>query len=97
MSQNLIKTLRKPWTVGGKVAKEIEVRASTMKDVLEAEQLASTFHPNAFNVQMACMQIVRAGEFTGPFVPAHFTGMHPYRFGEIAAALAEADRLGEDE
>lgn len=95
MSENLIKPLKKPWKVGGKEAAEIEVRPSTMKDVIAAEQLASTFQPNAFNVQMACLQLVRAGEFTGPFVPSHFDSMSPARFGEIASALAEADRLGE--
>lgn len=96
MSQNLIKTLKKPWKVGGKEAAEIEVRPSTMKDVCECEQSASPLQPNSFNIQMACLQIVRAGEFTGPFVPSHFTAMTPTRFGEIASALAEADRLGED-
>jgi phage FluMu protein gp41 len=97
MPENLIKPLKKPWTVGGKAAKEIEVRPSTMKDVIEAEQHAAPYQPNAFNVQMACLQIVRAGDFTGPFVPSHFTTMSPARFGEIATALAEADRLGEEE
>lgn len=96
MSENLIKTLKKPWKVGGKDASEIEVRPSTMKDVCEAEQHATAFQPNSFNIQMACLQIVRAGEFSGPFVASHFTGLSPNRFGEIAAALAEADRLGED-
>ncbi len=96
MPENLIKTLKKPWKVGGKEALDIEVRPSTMKDVIAAEQLASTFQPNAFNVQMACLQLVRAGDFTGPFVEGHFAGMSPARFGEIASALAEADRLGED-
>lgn len=96
MQGTLIKPLKKPWTVGGKVATEIEVRPATMKDVCEAEQSASAFQPNSFNVQMACLQLVRAGEFTGPFVASHFTALRPAKFGEIAAALQEADRLGED-
>lgn len=96
MQGTLIKPLKKPWTVGGKSASEIEVRPATMKDVCEAEQSASAFQPNSFNVQMACLQVVRAGEFTGPFVASHFTALRPAQFGEIAAALQEADRLGED-
>ena len=96
MQGNLIKPLKKSWRVGGKDAAEIEVRPATMKDVCEAEQSASAFQPNSFNVQMACLQVVRAGEFTGPFVASHFTAMRPAQFGEIAAALQEADRLGED-
>lgn len=96
MPTTLIKPLKKTWKVGGKEAAEIEVRPSTMEDVCLAEQSASTFQPNSFNVQMACLQIVRAGEFTGPFVASHFKAMRPAQFGEIASALAEADRLGED-
>lgn len=96
MQGTLIKPLKKSWRVGGKDAAEIEVRPATMKDVCEAEQSASAFQPNSFNVQMACLQVVRAGEFTGPFVASHFTAMRPAQFGEIAASLQEADRLGED-
>ena len=92
----LIKPLKKPWNVGGKVANDIEVRPSTMKDVCEAEQHATAFQQHSFNVQMACLQVVRAGEFTGPFVASHFTAMRPAQFGEIAAAMQEADKLGED-
>lgn len=96
MPENLIKPLKKPWTIGGKVANEIEVRPSTMKDVCESENQTGPYVANAFNIQMACRQIVRAGEFTGPFVASHFMSMSPTRFGEIATALQEADRLGED-
>ncbi|MDO8776611.1 MAG: phage tail assembly protein [Burkholderiaceae bacterium] len=92
----LIKPLKKPWKVGGKETTEIEVRPSTMEDVCAAEQQAHQLQPNSFNIQMACLQIVRAGEFTGPFVPGHFKGMRPHHFGVIATALAEADKLGED-
>lgn len=97
MSETVIKQLKKPWKVGGQEATEIEVRPATMKDVCEAEQAASAFQPNSFNVQMACLQVVRAGTFAGPFVAGHFTGMRPAQFGVVAAALQEADRLGEDE
>lgn len=96
MSGTLVKTLKKPWKVGGKDQADIEVRPSTMKDVCDCEQNASPLQPNSFNIQMACLQLVRAGEFTGPFVASHFTALSPNRFGEIASALAEADRLGED-
>lgn len=91
-----IQQLKKTWHIGGQQASEIEVRPATMKDVCAAEQQASAFQPNSFNVQMACLQLVRAGNFTGPFVASHFTGMRPAQFAEITAALQEADRLGED-
>ena len=97
MPETIIKQLKKPWKVGGQTATEIEVRPATMKDVCEAEQASSAFQPNSFNIQMACLQTLRAGTFTGPFVAGHFTGMRPAQFGEVAAALREADSLGEDE
>ncbi|MDZ7920760.1 phage tail assembly protein [Rhodoferax sp.] len=96
MQSNLIKKLKKPWKVGGKEATEIEVRPATMKDVSEAEQSASAYQPNTFNMQMACLQVVRAGDFTGPFVVSHFANMRPAQFAEITDAMREADRLGED-
>jgi hypothetical protein len=98
MSETVIKKLKKPWKVGGQMVTEIEVRPATMKDVCDAEQAASAFQPNSFNIQMACLQVVRAGDtFTGPFVAGHFTAMRPAQFAEISAALQEADRLGEGE
>ena len=96
MHGTLIKQLKKPWKVGGKEHSEIELRPATMKDVCEAEQQASAFQPNSFNIQLACLQVVRAGDFVGPFVAGHFTAMRPAQFGEIATALQEVDRLGED-
>lgn len=96
MSHTVIKQLPFVWKVGGQEAKEIEVRGSSMNDVLEAETQASPMQPNAFNVQMACLQVVRAGNFTGPFVAAHFKTLKPRQFGLIADAMREADALGED-
>lgn len=95
MSLTVIKSLPFAWKVAGQEVKEIEVRASSMNDVLEAEKEASPMQPNAFNVQMACLQVVRAGAFTGPFVPAHFKALKPRQFGFIADAMREADGLGE--
>lgn len=97
MSTNLTvtKTLGFKWKVGGKEVTEIEVRPSTMEDVCDAEREQSPMQPNAFNLQMACRQVVRAGDFTGPFVVGHFKALRPYQFGVIATAMQEADVLGE--
>lgn len=95
MSLTVVKKLPFEWKVGGKNVRDIEVRPSTMEDVCDAESEKSPMHPNAFNIQMACRQMVRAGEFTGPFVAAHFKGLRPHQFGAIASAMQEADALGE--
>lgn len=96
MTQTVIKTLTKPWTVGGKPATDIEVRPPTMADVCDAEKEATPLQPNSFNIQMACLTVVRAGSFTGPFVQSHFRNMRPAQFAEIADAMREAEALGED-
>ncbi len=97
MADTVIKPLgKKPWNVGGQAAADIEVRPPSMEDVLAAEQDASPIHPNAFNVQMACRVVVRAGSFTGPFVAAHFKAMPPKQFNLVVDAMREAEELGED-
>ncbi len=95
MSLTVVKKLPFAWKVGGKEVREIEVRPATMEDVTDAEREQTPMQPNAFNIQMACRQLVRAGEFTGPFVSAHFKTLRPAQFGAIAAAMQEADALGE--
>lgn len=96
MPLTINKTLPFNLKIAGKAVRDIEVRPSTMQDVLDVEREASPMQPSAFNVQMACRQIVRAGDFTGPFVASHFSGLRPKQFGVIADALREADELGEE-
>jgi phage FluMu protein gp41 len=96
MPETVIKKLKKPWKVGGVEAMDIEVRPATVADTCEAELKASPIHPNAFTVEMACLQVMRAGSFTGPFAPSHFKQMSDARFRVIRDAMQEADQLGED-
>lgn len=96
MSQTVIKSLPFPWKVGGKDASEIEVRPPLLEDLMEAEEEAHPgARPTAFNVALACRQIVRAGDFTGPFTTGQFKGMKPKTWYAIREAMDEAERLGE--
>lgn len=98
MSNTVIKTLPFPWKVGGKDVNEIEVRPPLVEDLIEAEKEAHPgASPTAFGVALACRQLVRAGDFTGPFVTGHFKGMKPKNWYVIREACDEADRLGEAE
>lgn len=97
MSLTVTKPLPFPWKIGGQVAKDIEVRPALMEDVCKAEEDATPMRPNSFNIQMACLQVVRAGTFAGPFAPGHFKGMRAAQFSAVASAMQEADQLGEDE
>lgn len=96
MSDTVIKKLKKPWKIGGQEATDFEVRPSSMQDVCDAEQKASPLHPNNFTIEMACLQVVRVGTFTGPFAPAHFKTLSTARFAVVRDAMQEADLLGED-
>lgn len=96
MSGTVIKTLKKPWKVGGQEAADIEVREPTVQDLVEAEKEANpALGPNAFNVALACRTVVRAGTFVGPFVPTHFNAMGARTWYVVREAMQEAEALGE--
>jgi phage FluMu protein gp41 len=96
MSGTVIKTLKKPWKVGGKEAIDVELREPTVQDLVEAEKEANpALGPNAFNVALACRTVVRAGEFTGPFVAGHFNSMTARNWYVVREGMQEAEALGE--
>lgn len=100
MSQTIagtvVKPLKKPWKVGGQEANDIEMRESTVDDLIEAEKEANpATAPNAFNVQVACLTMVRAGTFTGPFVASHFRNVSSRNWYVMREAMQETQELGE--
>lgn len=99
MSQLTVsRKLPKPWKVGGKIAKDIELREPTLEDYIEAEKDGNpTFAPHAFHAALAARTVVRAGDFTGPFAPGHFRTMPIPNWRVVRELLSEAEELGEDE
>ena len=96
MSLTVVKTLKKPWKVGGQDASDIEVREPTVKDLTDAEKESNpALGPNAFNVALACCTMVRAGTYTGPFTPGQFGTMGARSWYEVREAMQEAEALGE--
>lgn len=94
----IVKQLPRPWKVGGKMASDIELREATVDDFIEAERDANpAISPNAFNAALAARTCVRAGDFTGPFAPAHFKSMGAKNWYVVRAAINEAEELGEAE
>jgi phage FluMu protein gp41 len=92
----VIKQLPFPWKVAGKEVNEVELRAPLLEDLIEAEKEAHPgANPTAFNVALACRQMVRAGTYTGPFTIGQFKAMKPASWYVIRDALSEADALGE--
>jgi phage FluMu protein gp41 len=93
---SVIKKLPKPWKVGGQVASEVELREPTVQDLVEAEKEANpAMGPNAFNVALACRTMLRAGEFTGPFVLSQFNAMPARSWFAVREGMDEAQVLGE--
>lgn len=98
MNTTVIKTLRKPWNVGGQQVTEVELREPTVKDFIEAEKDGNpNWAPHAYRVALAASTMVRAGTYTGPFSPGQFHGMAGGNWSAISAALVEAEALGEAE
>ena len=96
MPETIIKQLKKPWKVGGQEAMDIELREPTVKDLMDAEKEANpAMGPNAFNVAVAALTMLRAGTFTGPFVAAHFAAMPASTWYTVRNAMQEAEALGE--
>lgn len=96
MSDTVIKQLKKPWTVGGQQATDVELREPTVKDLVDAEKEANpAIGPHAFNVALACQTMVRAGTFTGPFVAAHFNSLSARSWYVLREGMQEAEALGE--
>jgi phage FluMu protein gp41 len=96
MPNSVIKQLKKPWKVGGQEALDVEIREPNVEDLCEAEKESNpSLGPNAFNVALACRTIVRAGTFTGPFVPGHFKDMPVKSWYVVREGMQEAEALGE--
>lgn len=94
----VIKKLPAPWRIAGQVVTEVELRPPTLEDLVEAEKEAHPgANPTAFNVALACRQMVRAGTYTGPFTYGQLKGVKPRIWYAIRDALEEADLLGEGE
>lgn len=93
----VIKKLPKAWMLGGVPVTEIEIREPMLGDSLEAEKEANpALQPTAFQVALACQVLVRAGDDTGPFVPAQFKALNGKQWEVFREAMREAEKLGED-
>ena len=88
MAQTVIKILPAAWLLAGQKITEVELRPPLLGDLLEAEKDAHPgANPTAFNVALACQQMVRAGTYTGPFTVAQFKGMKPAVWYAIREAM----------
>jgi phage FluMu protein gp41 len=73
------------------------VREATTMDMLEAEMEASTATPLNFNTHMAARQLVRVGDYEGPFTFSMVAKLHRDDWAILRKAILEVNEKGEDE
>lgn len=83
--------------VEGEIQKSFEMREATVEDLLDAEVESSVATPLNFNAQLMIRQLVRVGDFTGPFTINMIKRLKPADFRILRAAQMELDALGEGE
>lgn len=82
-------------TISGIVHKGFQLREATVEDLLEAELEADVSKPLNFNAQLLIRQLVRVGDFEGPFTLGLIKRLKPIDWRILRAAQSEADALGE--
>ena len=75
--------------IGGKQSKAFELREYTVEDLLDAETEASVTQPLTFNAQLMIRQLVRVGDFKGPFTLNMIKRLKPADWRVLRAAQTE--------
>lgn len=87
--------LKAGFPIEGKVHTTFAMRDATVDDMLEAEMEADVTRPLAFNAAMLVRQLVRVGDFEGPFTVGLVRRLKPVDWRILRAAQQELDMLGE--
>ena len=81
--------------IGDKIYKDFEMRpVLTMQEMFNAEQQASVDSVLSFNGAMMAMQLVRVGDFDGPFVFSMIGDLSPVDYKKLRDTQLELDKLG---
>lgn len=94
---NLAGQLKIGMLIGGVAHKDFVMRSPETGDLFDAEADAGVHLPLSFNAQLMLRQLVRVGEFSGPFTLNMIRNLKPVDFRVLRAAQMELDALGEAE
>ncbi len=83
--------------IKGVAHKEFEMRDSSVEDLLDAELEVDVAKPMNFNTEVVARQLIRVGDYPGPFTAAMIRRLSKPDWRMLRAAQAELDVLGEDE
>lgn len=86
---------KKGMKVGKDVHMDFELREMTTEDMLDAELEVSSATPMNFNAELAMRQLVRVGNYEGPFTVNMVRKLAPVDFHLLRAGLVEVNKLGE--
>jgi phage FluMu protein gp41 len=87
---------KKGMKVGKDVHQEFEMREMTTIDMLEAEMLAPAHKVMNFSAALISMQLVRVGNYEGPFTLGMIKSLALDDFNALRDGLNEVAMLGED-
>lgn len=82
-------------TLLGKKHFDFEMREALTGDLLDAELEADVTKPLHFNAQLMVRQLVRIGDFQGPFTVNMLRDIRPASWRILRSAQQELDALGE--
>ena len=80
--------------IGGKLAKEFELREATAGDMFDAEELAPADRPVAYEGALISRQLVSLGDMPGPIDFAIIRRLTPADFNALSGKLRELEGLG---
>ncbi len=92
----MIGQLKHGMTIGATVHTEFELREALTEDLFEAEKTVGVDTPITYSGALLCRQLVRIGDFTGPFTVRMLGKLKKADFRILRQAQAELDVEGED-
>ncbi len=97
MSATKIGTLKRGLKIGEVFHTEFELREMTTADMFAAEADAPIDKSFSYSGALLCRQLVRIGDFKGPFTLAVIGKLPPGDFARLRIAQRELDEEGEAE
>ena len=80
--------------IGGKVAKDFELREATVGDMFDAEELAPADRQVAYQGALISRQLVQLGDVPGPISMEVIRRLTPADFSLLCAKTKELEGLG---
>lgn len=93
----VIGPLKYGFSIDGVLYKDFELREATVDDLLDAEMEADITRPLNFSAQLMVRQLVKVGNFEGPFTVGMIRRLKPADWRILCAAQSEVDDMGEVE